>query len=69
MRAVLLDLDDTLLDHTSSSRAALLEVCRANPGLAARPFDVVLADHATILEVVHLDVLRGALTIEAARAF
>jgi putative hydrolase of the HAD superfamily len=68
MRAVLIDLDDTLLDHTHSSRAALLEVCRANPGLAARPFATLLADHATILEVVHLDVLRGTLTIEAARA-
>lgn len=68
MRAVLLDLDDTLSDHTHSSRAALLEVCRANPGLAARPFATLLADHATILEVVHLEMLRGALSMEAARA-
>jgi HAD superfamily hydrolase (TIGR01549 family) len=68
MRAVLLDLDDTLSDHSHSSQAALREVCRATPALAARPFATLLADHATILEVVHLELLRGALTMEAARA-
>lgn len=67
MRAVLLDLDDTLSDHTHSSRMALLEVCRANPGLAARPFATVLADHAVILEELHLEVLRGARSLDAAR--
>jgi HAD superfamily hydrolase (TIGR01509 family) len=67
MRAVLLDLDDTLSDHTHSSRAALLAVCRAHAPLAARPFDVVLADHAVLLEELHLEVLRGARSLDAAR--
>jgi len=67
MRAVLIDLDDTLLDHTSSSRAALSAVCRANPALAALPFAEVLADHAAILEELHREVLRGACSLDAAR--
>lgn len=68
MRAVLIDLDDTLLDHTATSRTALQVVCAADSVLAARPFDTLLADHSAILETVHLEVLRGALTIDAARA-
>jgi HAD superfamily hydrolase (TIGR01549 family) len=67
MRAVLLDLDDTLSDHPHSSRAALLAVCRAHGPLAARPFELVLADHAAILEELHLEVLRGSRSLDAAR--
>ncbi len=67
MRAVLIDLDDTLFDHTASSRVALRMLCQADPALAARPFADLLADHAAILEEVHLEVLRGALGLEAAR--
>lgn len=67
MRAVLIDLNDTLSDHTHSSRTALLEVCHAHAPLAARPFDVVLADHAAILEEIHLEVLCGVRSLEAAR--
>jgi putative hydrolase of the HAD superfamily len=67
MRAVLLDLDDTLSDHTHNSRAALLAVCRAHGPLAARPFDLVLADHAVILEELHLEVLHGSRSLDAAR--
>jgi putative hydrolase of the HAD superfamily len=67
MRAVLIDLDDTLFDHTASSRLALRTLCQADPALAARPFAGLMADHAAILEEVHLEVLRGALGLEAAR--
>jgi putative hydrolase of the HAD superfamily len=67
-RAVLLDLDDTLFDHSHSSRAGVLAVHSANPALAARPFATVLTDHALILEELHLEVLRGKMTIDAARA-
>lgn len=67
MRAILIDLDDTIFDHTASSHAGLRAVCGANPVLAARPFAELLDDHAAILEIVHLEVLRGALTLEAGR--
>lgn len=66
-RAALLDRDDTLFDHTYSSRAGLLAVCAAHPALGACPFADVLADHAAILEELHLEVLRGAMSIDAAR--
>lgn len=68
MRAVLLDLDDTLLDHTQSSAVALAAVCAAESSLAALPFAQVQADHALLMEELHLEVLRGALTLDAARA-
>src|SRR5687767_12219507 len=68
MRAVLLDLDDTLLDHTQSSARALAAVCAGEPALAALPFAQVQADHALLLEELHLQVLRGALSLDAARA-
>jgi putative hydrolase of the HAD superfamily len=67
-RAVLLDLDDTLFDHSHSSRAGVLAVYEANPALAMRPFAAVLAAHALILEELHLEVLRGRMTIDTARA-
>ncbi|NJM06082.1 HAD-IA family hydrolase [Candidatus Gracilibacteria bacterium] len=66
-RAVLLDLDDTLFDHSHSSSAGVQAVCAANAVLGARPFTTVLADHATILEELHLLVLRGVMTIDDAR--
>lgn len=66
-RAVLIDLDDTLLDHTASSYAALEAVYAADAALRLSPFDLVLADHATILEIVHAEVLRGMLTLDAGR--
>jgi putative hydrolase of the HAD superfamily len=68
MRTVLLDLDDTLLDHTHSSAVALAAVCAGEPALAALPFAEVQADHALLLEELHLEVLRGALSLDAARA-
>jgi HAD superfamily hydrolase (TIGR01509 family) len=68
MRAVLLDLDDTLLDHIHSSTVALAAVCAGEPVLAALPFDQVQADHALLLEELHVEVLRGALSLDAARA-
>jgi HAD superfamily hydrolase (TIGR01549 family) len=68
MRAVLIDLDDTLFDHAFSSRAGLTAVCAEEPMLAALPFERVAADHAEVLELMHLEVLAGRMDLEAARA-
>ena len=67
MRAVLIDLDDTLFDHAHSSRTALAEVCAGDPALAALPFERVALDHAEMLELVHLEVLAGRMSLELAR--
>jgi putative hydrolase of the HAD superfamily len=66
-RAVLIDLDDTLFDHAHSSGVALRAVYDAYPALAGVPFATFQADHAELLEALHLEVLRGLRTIDAAR--
>jgi putative hydrolase of the HAD superfamily len=65
--AVLFDLDDTLFDHRACTREALREVQRRYAALGARPFGEFEAAHALLLEALHLDVLAGRLSIEAAR--
>jgi HAD superfamily hydrolase (TIGR01509 family) len=67
MRAVLLDLDDTLSDHAHSSTTALATVCAAVPALARLPFARVRETHAALLEELHLEMLRGERTLDSAR--
>jgi putative hydrolase of the HAD superfamily len=67
LRAVLIDLDDTLFDHTHSSGVALQAVYAAHPALAGVPFGTFRAEHAVLLEELHLEVLRGFRTLDAAR--
>jgi putative hydrolase of the HAD superfamily len=64
-RAVLFDLDDTLFDHRGTARAALADVHRRHA--AAAPFDDLERQHMHHLEVLHLDVLAGRLSIDDAR--
>lgn len=68
IRAVLLDLDDTLFDHRHGARQALTDV----RGLH-RCFDTVdpaalEQSHHRILEELHLDVLAGRIDLDGARA-
>ena len=67
MRAVLLDLDDTLFDHTHATHCALRQVQALEHGLADWELDVLRREHASILEELHAEVLGGRMTIEAAR--
>jgi len=64
-RAVLFDLDDTLFDHLGSARAALTDVHRLYA--ADVGFDAFERQHTHHLEVLHLDVLAGRLSIDDAR--
>ena len=64
-RAVLVDLDDTLFDHRGSARAALTEVHGRHA--AHVDFADFERQHMHHLEVLHLEVLTGARSIDDAR--
>jgi putative hydrolase of the HAD superfamily len=67
IRGVLLDLDDTLFDHTFASRQALAAVCESHPGLCRAEHPELVQQHGEILEALHVRVLRGELTVDEAR--
>ncbi len=67
LRAVLFDLDDTLFDHRHSSRRALAELQSRVPELESIELDELERTHLRILNELHVGVLSGALTLEAAR--
>jgi putative hydrolase of the HAD superfamily len=66
-RVVLFDLDDTLFDHASAARAALMGVHGTHACFARRGFDDFAADHAEFLEALHLRVVAGEIGIDEAR--
>ncbi len=67
-QAVLVDLDDTLFDHTETTRAALEALGRTEASLRHVPGDELHAEHARILEEIHhTRVLSGHATIDEAR--
>lgn len=68
VRVVLSDLDDTLFDHSSTTRIALAEVREAVPELGRWSLDELDARHRDLLDRLHAEVLAGRLSIEAARA-
>jgi putative hydrolase of the HAD superfamily len=68
LRAILFDLDDTLFDHRHCAREALTAVHQAHTCFAAVAFDEFERAHAEHLEALHLEVLDGRLSIDAARA-
>jgi putative hydrolase of the HAD superfamily len=63
----LFDLDDTLFDHGQAARTALVCVHRTHEVFTRWPFDAFAEAHARVLEELHLDVLAGARTVDAAR--
>ena len=67
IRAVLLDLDDTLFDHQHCAREALLGVRGLHDGLAGLDPPALESAHSKILEELHLEVLAGRLKLDAAR--
>jgi HAD superfamily hydrolase (TIGR01509 family) len=67
LTAVLFDLDDTLFDHTACARDALAAVHRSLDAFRAASFEAFARAHAAHLEALHLEVLAGALPIDAAR--
>lgn len=66
-RAILFDLDDTLFDHRHGTREALAAIHPHVPGASSLAFDVFEERHALVLEELHLKVLDGELTVDAAR--
>ncbi len=66
-RAILLDLDDTLYDHHFASRKAIEETISLDDALLAAGADKVEIQHRHWLELLHLDVARGARTPDDAR--
>lgn len=67
VRAVLLDLDDTLFDHRGCSRVALEATRSCHPALAAMPAPELERVHAAVLEALHEDVMLGRTPLEEAR--
>ena len=65
--AVLFDLDDTLFDHWSCTREALRALRRRYAELGEAPQEALEAEHGTLLEALHLEVLAGRLTVDEAR--
>jgi putative hydrolase of the HAD superfamily len=68
LRVVLSDLDDTLFDHSNTTRLALSRVRAAAPELARWSLDELDARHRDLLDRLHVEVLAGRLSIEDARA-
>lgn len=64
---VLFDMDDTIFDHSLTCRDALARVRQDWPVLRHVPLDLVWKEYARLLEEVHPDILRGALSPDAAR--
>lgn len=67
VRAVLLDLDDTLFDHRACSRLALEAARACHPSLAAMPALELERIHAEVLEDLHEEVMLGRTPLEQAR--
>jgi len=65
--AVLFDIDDTLFDHTGCTRDALGVLRDRFPDLQAMAPDALAQEYKRVLEALHLQVLAGAMTIDAAR--
>jgi HAD superfamily hydrolase (TIGR01549 family) len=67
IRAVLFDLDDTLVDHQYASRAALAGVRERFPAFQKHELDDLIAENQRILDSIHHDVALGARDVADAR--
>ena len=67
IRAVLFDLDDTLVDHQYASRAALAGVRERFTALQTRDLDELLRENQRILDSMHHEVALGKRDIADAR--
>jgi putative hydrolase of the HAD superfamily len=66
-RAVLLDLDDTLVDHRYALRAALSALHRDDERLNTLEFEFLLAEWQRLLEEMHEDVAIGRVSVHESR--
>ncbi|MFO1412465.1 MAG: HAD family hydrolase [Burkholderiales bacterium] len=66
-RAVLFDLDDTLVDHRHAAQAAMAGVRERFPAFASVPLADLTAEHHRILELLHREVALGVLDVAHAR--
>lgn len=68
LKAVLFDLDDTLFDHLHSSRCGLEIVYAQQACFQAAPYQTFELQHHELLEKLHLEFLKGAMTLDEVRA-
>jgi putative hydrolase of the HAD superfamily len=67
IRAVLFDLDDTLVDHQHASRAAIAGVRARFAAFQARELDALVAENQRILDEIHQEVALGRRDVADAR--
>lgn len=67
IRAVLFDLDDTLVDHQHASRSALAGVRARFAAFAPWTVDAMVAENQRILDELHADVALGRTSADDAR--
>lgn len=67
IRAVLFDLDDTLVDHQQASRAAIAGVRERFKALQVREVDDLVRENQRILDAMHHDVAVGKRDVADAR--
>jgi len=67
VRAVLVDLDDTLVDHLHAMRTALRELHSTDPRLQTLDFDFLCAEWQRVLDEMHDDVALGRIPIHESR--
>jgi putative hydrolase of the HAD superfamily len=66
-RLVLIDLDDTLMDHIYASSVTLTHVYNTFSEFHTRTCAEVTAHHDDLLEELHIEVARGNMPLQAAR--
>ncbi len=66
-RVLLSDLDDTLFDHAHASRSAQRAVAAATPAFGVWSPDELERRHRDLLDLLHLEVLAGRLSVDDAR--
>src|SRR5215204_4842069 len=67
LKAVLFDLDDTLFDHRHSSRRGLELVYAQYHCFQSTSFEAFETEHHELLEKLHLEFLRRAMTLDEVR--
>jgi HAD superfamily hydrolase (TIGR01509 family) len=67
LRAVLFDLDDTLIDHRHAANAAMSGVRERFAAFRAIPHAALRSEHHRVLELLHREVALGARSVDEAR--
>ncbi len=67
VRAALFDLDDTLFDHTRSTRSVLAGLRERYECFRRLDFETLAATHTRLLDELHVEVLAGQIGIDEAR--